>query len=540
MRELSAEVVIVGAGLGGVSAALAVLRAGRTVILTEETDWIGGQLTAQAVPPDEHPWIEQFGCTRAYRQLRDDIREYYRRWYPLTTQARADRALNPGGGWVSRLCHEPRVAVAVLEAQLAPYRSAGRLTVLLSHVPVAAETAGDHVRSVTVECVHDRRRVVLVAPYFLDATELGDLLPLAGVEHVTGAESQAETGEPHAVAGATQPLNQVCITHCFALSHHPGEHHVIERPPAYDFWSEYRAPFMPHGNLSWRQIHPKADFWPDLDLAWRGEHVAMSERVLFTQDSGGRHYEGLWGFRQILDPTRFEPGSVTSSITLVNWPQIDYWLGPLAGVAAAEATQHRAAALELSRCFLYWMQTDAPRPDGGAGYPGLKLRGDVLGTTEGFAKHPYIRESRRMRAEFTVCEQHIASAQRPAGPERFDDSVGVGCQRTDLHPSTGGDDYLDISSWPFQIPLGSLIPVRVENLLPAGKNIGTTHITNGSYRMHPIEWNVGEAAGALAAHCLDMRRTPRAVRNQESALRTFQKSLLGQGFELEWPTIHSM
>jgi hypothetical protein len=266
----------------------------------------------------------------------------------------------------------------------------------------------------------------------------------------------------------------------------------------------------------------------------------MSERVLFTEDVDGRHYEGLWGFRQILDKSRHLPGSFASNVTLVNWPQIDYWLGPLAGVSPQDAAKHREGARELSRCFLYWMQTDAPRPDGGVGYPGLRLRGEMLGTRDGLAKHPYIRESRRIRADFTVCEQHIASADRPSGPARFHDSVGIGCQRIDLHPSTGGDDYLDIGSWPFQIPLGSLIPLRIENVLPASKNIGTTHVTNASYRMHPIEWNIGEAAGALAAHCLDTKRTPRAVRNQENALRTFQNSLRQQGFELEWPAIHSM
>src|SRR3712207_8348422 len=53
---------------GGCAAALAACRAGLRVVLSEETDWIGGQLTSQAVPPDEHPWIESFGCTRADRK----------------------------------------------------------------------------------------------------------------------------------------------------------------------------------------------------------------------------------------------------------------------------------------------------------------------------------------------------------------------------------------------------------------------------------------------------------------------------------------
>jgi FAD-dependent oxidoreductase family protein len=37
------------------------------VVLTQEYDWLGGQLTSQAVPPDEHTWVERFGVTASYR-----------------------------------------------------------------------------------------------------------------------------------------------------------------------------------------------------------------------------------------------------------------------------------------------------------------------------------------------------------------------------------------------------------------------------------------------------------------------------------------
>jgi flavin-dependent dehydrogenase len=188
--ELRADVAVIGGGFGGVAAALAALRNGQRVILTEATDWIGGQVTSQAVPPDEHAWIESFGCTRSYRAFRDGVRDYYRRQYQLTAAARADAHLNPGSANVSRIAHEPRVALAVLESMLAPYASARQLTILLRHVPRAADTEGDRVRSATVRDLEHGRDRIIHADYFLDATEHGDLLPLARTEYVTGFESR--------------------------------------------------------------------------------------------------------------------------------------------------------------------------------------------------------------------------------------------------------------------------------------------------------------------------------------------------------------
>ena len=197
-HELRADLVVVGGGLGGVAAALAGARNGLQVILTEETDWIGGQLTSQAVPPDEHQWIESHGCTASYRALRNGIRDFYRRSYPLTEAARENAVLNPGDGSVSRLCHEPRVALAVLEEMLAPYVSQGKLTILLETKAIAAEAGNDSVRAVKVRDLRSGNERVLSAKYFIDATELGDLLPLTKTEFVMGAEGREATGELHA------------------------------------------------------------------------------------------------------------------------------------------------------------------------------------------------------------------------------------------------------------------------------------------------------------------------------------------------------
>ena len=185
--SLSASVLVVGGGTGGVAAALAACRAGQRVVLTEETLWIGGQLTSQAVPPDEHPWIEEAGCTRSYRQFRDEVRRRFVTDFPLNAASRSVAKVNPGGGWVSRLCHEPRLALAVLESLLAPHIANGRLTILLGHRPISASVVGDRIESVVFEEVTGGRRRTVSAPWVLEATELGDLLPLAGVEHVTGA-----------------------------------------------------------------------------------------------------------------------------------------------------------------------------------------------------------------------------------------------------------------------------------------------------------------------------------------------------------------
>jgi hypothetical protein len=217
---------------------------------------------------------------------------------------------------------------------------------------------------------------------------------------------------------------------------------------------------------------------------------------------------------------------------------MDYWLRPVVGVTEQAAAEALTEARQFSLSFFRWMQTEAPRHDGGTGYPGLRLRGDVLGTADGLAKQAYYREGRRIKAQLTILEQHIGVEARAGltSAEPFRDSVGIGAYRIDLHPSTRGRNTIDIETYPFQIPLGSLLPVRVDNLLPACKNLGTTRITNGAYRVHPVEWSIGEASGALAAFALQRKVLPRAVRANDGLLADFQRTLSGLGVLLAWPS----
>jgi hypothetical protein len=158
-----------------------------------------------------------------------------------------------------------------------------------------------------------------------------------------------------------------------------------------------------------------------------------------------------------------------------------------------------------------------------------------MDTTDGLAKFPYIREARRIKALHTVVEQDVSVAYQ-SGPRaaHYDDSVGVGWYPIDIHRAGPEDVGISCRTRPFQIPLGALIPMRISNLLAAAKNIGTTHITNGCFRLHPVEWNIGEAAGSLAAFCLDRDRPAAAIHADATLRSAFQNSLLAEGVPLAW------
>ena len=506
--DLTCDIAIVGGSMGGVAAALAVLEAGYRVVLTEATDWLGGQMTTQGVSAfDEHLYIETFGGTRRYYDLRERVREHYRDLYNVES-ADEGTPLNPGNGWVSRLCFEPRVGEQVLRDMLEPYLFRKTLTVLTRHRPVKATVENDVVKEVVLRGPKDTR-VTVAASYFLDATDLGDLLPLTDTAYVTGAESRDDTGEPHAKVGPPAPDEVQSFTYGFVVEYRPGEDHTIAKPEGYEFFRNTQ-PYALHLNMG----QPNET------------HFKMFER-------GERGELPFWTYRRVFDAGLLGTGR---DLALINWAGNDYRFANLIDKSYREQRRILNEAKRLSLGFLYWLQTECPRDEGGCGYSELKLRKDAMGTRDGLSKSPYIRESRRIKALERVTEQDVVAAPNRGARARFHpDSVGVGWYQLDLHPSVGNDEVTMFApTLPFQIPLGALIPETTRNLLAACKNIGTTHLSNGAYRLHPVEWAVGEAAGTLASFCLEHRQTLHQVWESAALTRQLQARLLVGGAPLAW------
>ena len=510
--EISCDVLVAGAGMGGVGAALAISGRGHSVCLTEETDWVGGQATSGGVSAlDENRFIEFSGATRSYRQFRDGIRDWYRANTKLTTQAASRQNLNPGSCYVSALCFEPKVGVSVLDQML---RKPG-INVYRRTAIVALERHGGTIASALAWQFDQRKMIRFRVRFVLDATEMGDLLPLAKVPYTSGAEAKSETGEPD----APEKSNPSCVqsfTYPFAIEHSGRAGALARKLPDYEQILQRQGFSL--------QVNYPAEF------GWKGQfqyHMFGNEPPVPNNMSPGAFFP----WRRLLDSRNFQSG-VPRDVALMNWPRQDYAAESPLDREPDELAAIFQRAKQTSSAFLYWLQHDVARDaqeqeQQRRGYPELTMRSGVMGTDDGLSKYPYIRESRRMIARGSVREQDIVDyLQTGARSRKFDDSVGTGFYMVDIHPCGANEHGRMRMPKPFQIPMSALLPKEPLNFLPAGKNLGVTHLTNGAFRLHPIEWNVGEAAGTIASLELELGVEPPAA--------TVQRELAHGGVPMVW------
>lgn len=513
MASSTFDVVIVGASFGGVAAALAAARYGKRVALTDAGPHVGGQATSQGLTR----WDEcrhavspnAYGTSKSYRTLKSDVRGWYRAQTRLAAGVDGTN-LNPGFAEPGHpFSADANVVETVLRQLLKDVEQ--QVSLVLGRAVVAADVVDG-----TVRAVHLENGDTLSAAVFVDATDLGELLPLCGVSWVVGAEAHADTQEPHAPAQAN-PGHVQPFTVSIAVEHRPqGENHVIPRPARY---SEQLVRDQGFGVYDGRN-------------GWIGG-------VFTSAYSQHPEWESLVDYRKYIDHRNFASADYAADRTTINVGCNDY---QAAVIPTGDASRDAAIvedARAVSLAYLYWLQTEAPRDDGsGKGYPNLKPRADIFGRADGTAPQPYIRESRRIaKPVVRLLEQHLVNASGVRASMTFADSCGICMYGIDIHQCYGppGTPWVSVDHvQPFQIPLGSLIPRDAANLIAGCKNIGGTHLSSGAYRVHPGEWAIGEAAGTLAAYCVGQGVPPAQAQANPARVAALQLRLLEQGVPIFW------
>jgi hypothetical protein len=520
------DVLVVGGGVGGVAAAEAAARKGLEVIIVEPTRTLGGQFTSQIVPvPDENSHIEKRNgpSTRAYREVRAEVRDYYAQ-QPNVVKGREQ---NIGSCWVSRVSGTPDVWEKILLGRMNSYRSGTVVNpprVIKRHqLRSVGFLANGRVNYADFVDLDSGKVLRIGAQYLLDATEDGLGLEKTGVPTVIGQEAKSEYNEPHAPETARPDWVQ-SFTYCFVTRWQTSApHKIVEKPAEYDY-------FKSLGEYT-------------LDYVYSDARGIVPYKMLTKAENAGGPF---WTYRRLLAASNFKGGaSPEGDFALINWRGNDFHEESYVGKSLDDQARILERGKAFAQGFLYWLQTECPRDDGsGVGYPEIQLvtAAEVPGIgDDGFAVHPYIRESRRMKAQFMLNENHlVASPDRPGAKwgAEFDDSVGCALYAVDIHP-TKGEPPLLFPALPYHIPLGSLLSTAGPvNVLPAAKNFGASRLALASARMHPTEWLVGEIAGSLVAFCLAKKiDDPATVRNTPALLKEFQDDLRAHGITLHWREI---
>jgi FAD-dependent oxidoreductase family protein len=507
VEDVSFDIAVIGGSFAGCACALAAASTGAHVTLIEQSATFGGQATSQGVTrwDERGPQITPaaYGSTRTYQDLKRAIRRWYGDRGVLAAGVDV-RTFNPG--W-HEPGHEFSADPAVVEEVLVGMLKHARIVPIIRRRAVSVHIDGGVMKSVTLD-----DGTVIEATIFVDATDLGDVLPLAGVTWNVGEEARSDTTEPEAPetadSGHVQP-----ITVPVAVERSPDGKVCTIVPPDVDP----------------RIIAAQAFGWNDGDIGG-----------VFTPRPG--FSETVFNYRQYIDHRNFSDRAYAADRSTLNVRSNDYqW-----DVIPTGDTHRDAGTVENARkvslAYLHWLQTSVARDDDhGTGYPNLCIRKDAFPETgDGTAPQPYIRESRRLARPLTrVIAQDISRPNDGVAraPTNFVDSGGIGWYFADIHRITGppGTPDRDVPNvGPFQIPLGALVQREVGNLLAGCKNIGTTHLTGAAYRVHPAEWAVGEAAGVLAAYCVGQGVSPPSAWAEPARITALQLRLLERGAPIFW------
>jgi hypothetical protein len=420
-KTVNCEILIVGGGLSGVATAYEGLLAGRTVCLTEITDWLGGQISSQGTSAlDERPTqrAKQF-YSRGYLELRNRIQRKYGK-------------LNPGECWVSDLCFLPRDAHNLITKMLkdAEKQGKGKLqwfpntvikdlqlsqdgkiinsAIAIQHQPVKnAPPLNTFTLSQTIEDAYSyqnssrfTKTIISFLPkqsqnktskwYVVDTSETGEIIALADVPYRLGIDARSYL-EPSSSSTSNDPYCTQGFTYTFAMQATKERENQVMPP----FYPQY-APYFSY------ELARLANF----DLVFTYRRIWSSQQgkqtkvggVNFTTPTPGDISIQNWTWGNDYRPGTTKDNLIYTRQELKSTGQLQPggWLGGL-------RTETLRKGEENSLAYYYWLVAGNTDSQLGAGVkqpqPNNRLlRGfnSPMGTAHGLSKYPYMREGRRI------------------------------------------------------------------------------------------------------------------------------------------------
>ncbi|MBE9044993.1 FAD-dependent oxidoreductase [Pleurocapsales cyanobacterium LEGE 10410] len=446
-RTEECELLVIGGGLSGVAASYEALLAGKTVCMTEITDWVGGQISAQGTSALDERTTQRSRLffPRGYLEFRERIKEYY-------------GELNPGDCWVSESCFLPKDAHAIMWQQLkdAEEKGNGTLkwfpTTVVKELDIekAAGGTGKQITSAvaiqhspknkylplntlplssTIEDAYSyadsrvfSKEIIRFVPatssdqaadwYVIEATETGEIVALADVPYRLGIDPLSPL-EPSSSSIDGDPYCTQGFTYTFAMeaTAEPQEH---QKPTFYD----------QHKNYYSYELERLADF--DLVFTYRriwSPETGDTEKfggIEFTASTPGDISMQNWTWGNDYRPGTAEDNLVYTRQQLQELGQLEPggWLGGLRTRTLSRGEDHALG-------YFYWLvegTTDSQLGDGvKKPHPNHRLLTGLdspMGTAHGLSKYPYIREGRRIIGRvspgysdgFTITETDISRA----------------------------------------------------------------------------------------------------------------------------------
>ena len=424
-RTEECELLVIGGGLSGVAASYEALLAGKTVCMSEITDWVGGQISAQGTSALDERTTQrsQLFFPRGYLEFRERIEEYY-------------GELNPGDCWVSESCFLPKDAHEVMWQQLKDAETKGNGTLKWFPATVVKEleiekVAGGTGKQITsaVAIQHSAKNKYLPlntlplsstiedayryedskvfskeiirfvpastsdkAPdwYVIEATETGEIIALADVPYRLGIDPLSGS-EPSSSSKKSDPYCTQGFTYTFAME-------ATEEPQ-----DNQMPTFYPkHKNYYSYELERLADF--DLVFTYRriwSPKTGDTEKfggIEFTASTPGDISMQNWTWGNDYRPGTAEDNLVYTRRQLRELGQLEPggWLGGLRTRTLSRGEDHALG-------YFYWLvegTTDSQLGDGvKKPHPNHRLLTGLdspMGTAHGLSKYPYIREGRRI------------------------------------------------------------------------------------------------------------------------------------------------